>query len=165
MPERFFGPLSEATLAIVTFVVTTASHLLLYDSDEQAREALRWLLLPLIGSLLAAGGVILFNPRPEHRKIVFGRSIFAVVFGTAVPKLTSLMHPWLQHFYVEPAAILLSGFVVAMVVFVLSKPFVQKFYARSDRMADEGLDNLEARFRQSVQQDKTPNKEKDNHEN
>jgi hypothetical protein len=163
MPHRILQPISEAAFAVMTFVTATATQLLLYDNEEQATDALRWLLLPLLGSMLAAGGAILLNPRPEHRKIVFGRSVFAVVFGTTVPKLTSLLHPWLQSYYVEPAAILLSGFIIAVTVYVLSKSFVQKFYDRADRIAEERLNKLEERFgttakpaQPSVSKDDTP---------
>jgi hypothetical protein len=145
MPERFLLPCSEAALALIVVVVGAASKMLLYESEAEAVDALRWLLLPLIGSLLAAGGAIMFNPRPEHRKIVFARSIWGVVLGTALPKLTSMLHPWIAQMYVEPSVLLLAGFGLCTGAYILSRPLVQKVYDRADRLADQGLDELERR--------------------
>lgn len=150
MPHRLLAThATEAFVAFASFLVAAAGNLLLYETDAEAAEAMRWLVLPMIGGAFAAAAAIGFNRSRENVRVVVARGICALVFGTAVPKLFSMMHPWIRDLFLEPLAIFLSGFIIALVVFILSRPFVQRFYERSDRIANEQLDELEERFKRS----------------
>lgn len=154
MQQYIGGTMAETAVATTTMVGMIAAKLLFSDGDEESILAMRWFLLPLLGSMVASCGAILLNPRPEDKRIVVGRSIFAMAIGTAVPKVASLIiskdtWPWLAGIYVDPFVIFMAGFIIAVCSYVLSRPFVEKFYNRSDSYADDLHDDIGDRMRRN----------------
>lgn len=143
MQQYITGTMSEAVVSTVTLAGLIIARLVFMDgSDEESVMAMRWFLLPLLGSMVASCGAILLNPNPEDKRVVVGRSIFSMAMGTAIPKVASLIiskdtWPWLAGVYVDPAVIFMMGFFIATAVYILSRPFVQKFYDKSDGISDE----------------------------
>lgn len=107
-------------------------------------DAVRWLLMPLIGSLVACLGAFMFNGE-ETRRHVIGRCIFAVSAGTLLPRIISLLHPKLQSMAIEPTLLFLMGIIISTFVYVLSRNFMEGFFRRSRKMATEYLDEVERR--------------------
>lgn len=112
------------------------------DTAAQAIE-LQLLLLPLIGSLLVSGGMIMLNPNPETRRVTIGRGIFALFFGVLVPQVIGLFHPSLHEVAVKPAVLILAGGCISGLVYVLSKPFTRELYERAEGHAKKAADALE----------------------
>lgn len=125
--------------------IASISTVLLADVATPASDAaeMRLLLLPLIGSLVVSGGVIMLNPNPETRRITIGRGIFALFFGVLMPQIIGEFHPALQTLALKPGVLVLSGGMIAGVAYVLSKPFTRGMYERADRVAKKELDRLE----------------------
>ncbi len=115
------------------------------DTAAQAIE-LQLLLLPLIGSLLVSGGMIMLNPNPETRRVTIGRGIFALFFGVLVPQVIGLFHPSLHEVAVKPAVLILAGGCISGLVYVVSKPFTRELYARAEKHAKRAADELEKKL-------------------
>lgn len=130
-------PISEIAFVGFTLVTSVSSWALLGSAPPQDVEALQWLLLPLIGALLASVAAFLLNPYPEARKAVLGRGIIGVFAGTVLPTVISMFHPALANLASHPALKLLSGFSICLLVYILAKPFVTSFYKRSGAIGDE----------------------------
>lgn len=113
------------------------------------------LLLPLIGALLVSGGFILLNPKPETRRIVIGRSIFAVFLGVVLPQVVGMFHPALAAAAIRPAVLLLAGGVISGLAYVMSKPFVQGLYERAEGEAKAQLDKLQEQLHPVQKETKT----------
>lgn len=151
MPHRLMHPLSEIALTGFSLLAAASSGLLMADTAPPAQQfALQWFLLPLLGALCAAVCAMLLNPSPEARKIVLARSIFGVVMGCGIPKIISLFHPALKELSLDPAITFLSGFLVCMLAYVVSRPFVEKLYDRSGAIANELEQHVEQRISQTV---------------
>lgn len=129
-------------------LVTTLSSVLLAQapagSVAQSLE-LQLLLLPLIGSLIISGGMIMLNPKPETRRVTIGRAVFALFFGVMVPQVVGLLHPSLHEVAVRPAVLVLAGGCISGLVYVLSKPFTRELYERAEGHAKKTVDALEER--------------------
>lgn len=157
MPHRLYHVLDCVIMSIATIVTAAGSGLMLAElpspgSASAAASAvatatdLKLLLLPLIGSLIASGGMIMLNPAPETRRIVIGRACFALIFGATGPQIVALFHPSIAGIIQVPAVPLLLGLIISVVIYAVSKPFAQKLYRRSDRMAEQQLNEIERRF-------------------
>ena len=132
--------ISTLTAALSTAVLAQAPA----GSVAQSIE-LQLLLLPLIGSLIVSGGMIMLNPNPETRRVTIGRAVFAPFFGVMAPQVIGLFHPSLQTVVVKPAVLVLVGGVISGAVYVLSKPFTRELYARAEGHAKKAADALEDR--------------------
>lgn len=130
-------PISEIASVGFTLMTAIASSLILADAPPPQQFALQWFLLPLLGSLAASVAAIFLNPAPEARKIVLARSICAVVVGTAVPKVVSLIHPATRELALDPAVAFIAGFGFGVLGYVLSRPFMTKLYERSGDIASD----------------------------
>lgn len=139
---------AEPLLAGILAIVAIASKLLFLAvaTGTEKIDAMQWSLLPLIGALLASGGAFMLNAKPEDRRTVAGRAIFACVFGVTMPKLLSIMHPWLQEATVDPILVILFGFLSGLIGYILSRPLVTRLFQRAPRMADEQIDAAYRRF-------------------
>ena len=161
MPTRLLSPLSlqhfgENLSVFGFFTFASVSRLLIDDDLEQTSLSMRWLLLPMLGSMAAAIVAVLLNPDPEKHKVIIGRGVVGVAFGTSIPKLVSLVHPWFHSLYLEPSAIFLSGLLIGLVFYVMAKPFVEAMYKRSGRVSRETLDRLEKKaFKDKQDQEPT----------
>jgi Na+/phosphate symporter len=133
--------ISTVTAALSSAVLAQAPA----DSVSQSIE-LQLLLLPLIGSLIISGGMIMLNPSPETRRVTIGRAMFALFFGVMVPQIIGLFHPSLHAVAVKPAVLVLAGGVISGMVYVLSKPFTRELYARAEGHAKKAADALEKRI-------------------
>jgi hypothetical protein len=143
-------PISEIAIVGLSLIGVTASPMLLADNPPAQQFALQWLLLPLLGSLLASVAAMMFNPNPEARKTVLARCVFAVTFGTGVPKVLSMVHPAIREWSLDPVFTFLSGFVVATLVYVCARPLVEKLFARSGEYADHAIDIVERKVEQTT---------------
>lgn len=131
----------DSLVFAITTICAAATNALLAEAPATDLHELRLLLLPFIGALVASGGMIMFNPEPETRRIVIGRSIFALFAGACGPSIAGMIHPVMEQ--LRPVAMLVSGAGIAGLVFVLSRPFCRKLYERADRLAERQLDIIE----------------------
>jgi Na+/phosphate symporter len=115
------------------------------DSVAQSIE-LQLLLLPLIGSLIISGGMIMLNPNPETRRVTIGRAVFALFFGVLTPQVIGLFHPGLHAVTLKPAVLVLAGGCISGLVYVLSKPFTRELYERAEGHAKRAADELEKKL-------------------
>lgn len=146
MPHRL-AIATEAVLGFITLLATAASsELMITEAARSDVEELRMLLLPLIGSLIMSGGMIMLNPSPETRQVTIGRAIIALFLGAAMPQVLALVHPKMAGVVNHPVLLLVAGGLISSLVFILAKPFVQGFYRRSQRIAEEQLEHLERRY-------------------
>lgn len=143
-------PLSEIALVGFTLIGWVASPVLLATAPTEEQYALQWLLLPMLGSLLASVCAMLLNPRAEVRKHVLARGIFGVVMGTACPKIVSMVHPALANIFGDPAFKCIFGFFVCLFFYVVAKPVVEKLYGRSDSMSEDLLNTVESQVKKKV---------------
>ena len=130
--------ISTLTAALSSAVLAQAPA----DSAAQSLE-LQLLLLPLIGSLIISGGMIMLNPNPETRRVTIGRAVFALFFGVLTPQVIGLFHPGLHAVTLKPAVLVLAGGCISGLVYVLSKPFTRELYERAEGHAKKAADALE----------------------
>jgi hypothetical protein len=137
MPLRYFVHLADTALvtALLASVTSAAGAAISVSDPAAAHSELILLLLPLIGAMIASAGAVLLNPAPEVRRIVAGRSLFALMAGALGPSVVTWIHPALADFAARPAFLLLMGGAVSVVVYILSKPFLAELYARSASIA------------------------------
>lgn len=138
----------DAVITAVTTATTGATYALLAQvpwEDPKYYQELRMLLLPLIGAMIASGGMVMLNPhpQPETRKIIIGRAVFALFSGALAPQLIGYAHPALQSLMMRPVMMLAMGGLVAMVCFAVSKPFCRGLYERAERIAKKTQDAME----------------------
>lgn len=143
MPDRFIHLVDATITGVVTLVTTMASSLLIVESLTQQVNELRLLFIPLIGGLIMSGGLILLAPSIETRRVTVGRAIIGLFFGSALPSLAALIYPPLEHIVIHPVALLIGGGLATGFFFVLSRPFVRRFYHRSDDIAKDAVDAVE----------------------
>lgn len=130
----------------VSTAATLLSSVVLAEAPAGAAAQsieLQLLLLPLLGSLIVSGGMIMLNPSPETRRVTIGRGMFALFFGVLVPQVIGLFHPSLHEVAVKPAVLVLAGGCISGLVYVLSKPFTRELYARAERHAKHTVDAIE----------------------
>lgn len=146
MPHRL-AIATEAVLGFITLLATAASsELMITEAARSDVEELRMLLLPLIGSLIMSGGMIMLNPSPETRQVTIGRAIIALFLGASMPQVLALVHPRLAGMVDHPVLLLVAGGMISSLIFILSRPFVQGFYRRSQRIAEQQLEQIERRY-------------------
>lgn len=143
-------PVSEIAFTGFALITGVSSWALLGTAPPEDIYALQWLLLPLIGSLLASVAAFLLNPYPEARKVVFGRSIVGIFAGVTVPTLISMFHPALANLASHPVLKLASGFGCCLLVYILARPFVTSFYKRSGAIGDELAEGVSKKVSQVV---------------
>lgn len=138
----------DASILTITTAVTAASGVILNDPAAAAvnRAELQLLLLPLIGSMIVSGGLIMMNPTAEGRNITIGRGIFALFFGVLGPQIIGLLHPSLATLSLKPVVLVMFGGLIAGLVFVLSRPFSNELYKRAGLIAKREADRLEKRY-------------------
>ncbi|MCG3206307.1 MAG: hypothetical protein KCHDKBKB_03041 [Elusimicrobia bacterium] len=136
----------------VTTSITALGGLLLASTSPGDPNTIELLLfvLPLIGSLIVSGGLIMLNPTPETRRIVIGRGIIALFGGVLAPQVLAMMHPSLAAVAVKPVLLCSVGGLSSAIFFVLSKPFVAQLYKRSEGIAAREAERLEHRFSPKV---------------
>lgn len=142
--------LAEVVAAILTAVQGAVAAFMLAVLPASEAELASWTLLPLIGATLAAGGAFCLNTQQEVRKIVVGRCLFAVVVGVIVPRLFSMMHPWVAEVLGDTLLKVGAGFVFGFGGYVLSWPFVKKAYERAPAVAAQHINSLEKKMVEAV---------------
>lgn len=146
MHNRFFHVL-DACVGVITTVVAALSAWLLSIADiETGADELRLLLVPLIGALIASGGMIMLNPQPETRRIVIGRSVFALLGGAASPHAAAITLKWVEPMAHHPVLLLLAGAGCSIIFYAVSRPFTAKLYSRSADIAEATLRETERRI-------------------
>lgn len=137
-------PVLDTLVGGITVVTTAmATALLTITTAPVASEELQLLLLPLIGALIASGGMIMLNPTPETRRIVIGRAVFSLFLGTVSPQITALALPSWATFLSHPVVLLAAGGVLSMIFYALSRPFTERLYVRSKDIADAAVSRAE----------------------
>lgn len=116
------------------------------DAEDPMAAEMRLLLLPFIGASILSLAAIMFSPDPETRKVTIGRSLVALFIGTLAPQLIAAIHPSIANLSVKPVFLLMTGGCIAFITYILSKPFAQQFYERSERIARREAAKLEGRF-------------------
>lgn len=155
MQQQLHHVLDTVILAVTT-ASTALGGLLLASTtsgDMQHDLELQLFVLPLIGSLIVSGGLIMLNPTPETRRIVIGRGIIALFGGILAPQLLAMMHPSLAAIAVKPVLLCSVGGLASALAFVLSKPFVAQLYKRSEGIAEREAQKLEERFSPEAKKD------------
>ena len=145
----------DTVILAVTTSATALGGLVLASagtSDPHNLE-LQLFVLPLIGSLIVSGGLIMLNPTTETRRIVIGRGIIALFGGILAPQLLAMMHPSLAAVAVKPVLLCSVGGIASALAFVLSKPFVAQLYKRSEGIAEREAQKLEERFSPEAKKD------------
>jgi Na+/phosphate symporter len=146
-PQHIPHAVDVIVVGISTLTAALSSALLAQSPAGSVAQSieLQLLLLPLIGSLIISGGMIMLNPNPETRRVTIGRAMFALFFGVMVPQVVGLLHPSLNEVAVKPAVLVLAGGVISGLVYVLSKPFTRELYQRAEGHAKKAADALEER--------------------
>ena len=146
-PQHIPHAVDVIVVGISTLTAALSSALLAQAPAGSVAQSieLQLLLLPLIGSLIISGGMIMLNPNPETRRVTIGRAMFALFFGVMVPQVVGLLHPSLNEVAVKPAVLVLAGGVISGMVYVLSKPFTRELYQRAEGHAKKAADVLEER--------------------
>ena len=139
-------PILDSVVISTATTMAATAPLLLTDSAAAHAVEMQLLLLPLIGATFVAGGMVMLNPAAETRRIVIGRSMFAIFFAVVAPQIIGFMHPALAAALVKPFLLLFSGGVTAGVVYVLSKPFTGELYKRAEGVAEREADRLEQAY-------------------
>lgn len=154
MQQQLHHVLDTVILAVTT-ASTALSGLILASADATDPHAieLQLFLLPLIGSLIVSGGLIMLNPTPETRRIVIGRGIIALFGGVLAPQILAMLHPSLAAVAVKPVLLCSVGGLASALFFVLSKPFVAQLYKRSEGIAAREAQRLEDRWSPTAKKD------------
>ena len=139
-------PILDTVIVATLATGTAVAQLVMADPTVAQANEIRALLLPLIGSLIVGGGVIMLNPEPETKRIVIGRSLFALVFGVVGPQLLGLIHPAFEVANLRPGATILLGGIIAAIAYVLSRPACKRLYESSDRVVKEKADQIERKY-------------------
>lgn len=92
----------------------------------------------------------MLNPVVETRRIIIGRALIGLIFGTATPSVLVEIFPSLRSLAYVPAALFLGGAVIATVFYVLSRPFFAHLYRRSDSIAAAGMDAIEKQVGEKI---------------
>lgn len=146
MPHRIYHVLEAVLGSVIMLATTASSELMLAEAQSSDVDELRMLLLPLIGSLIMSGGMIMLNPSPETRRRTIGRAIIALFLGASMPQVIAMFHPRLAGMVEHPVLLLVSGGLISALIFILARPFVEGFYRRSERIAESQLDEVERRI-------------------
>jgi hypothetical protein len=151
MPQRIFAVLDTLVSLVITGTGLISTLLLGLIVPPSEYEELKMLLIPLIGALISSGGMIMLSPNPETRRIVIGRAVLGLFFGTITPQVCALVHPVIYTILSHPVMLLFSGGLFSMIFFAISKPFTARLYARSTAMANFAGDAIEQKLRNTVQ--------------
>jgi len=136
--------IGEAVTVTLAAVQTATTAFLMAVVPPEQVELMSWTLLPMVGATIASGGAFCLNTQTELRRYVIGRCLFALVVGVVGPRLTSMIHPWVSGMMVDPILKVGAGFVFGFVGYVVSWPFVKKFYDRAPNTAAELVKAVEA---------------------
>lgn len=134
---------SGVDTVVTTVMVASTSAATLLATSPASSEELRLLLVPLIGAMIASGGMIMLNPKPETRKIVVGRSLIALFLATISPQIFALWFTSTAVFLSHPVVLLGVGGVGAMVYYACSLPFCTGLYSRSAAFSKAAIDKAE----------------------
>jgi Na+/phosphate symporter len=137
----------DTTVIAVVSISAAASTLILGTADTAQQIAeLKLLLLPFLGALVMSGGIILLNPQIETRRIVIGRSIVALFCGSLAPQLIAIIHPNLVNISIKPVAQIAIGGLIAVIAYIMSKPFTNQLYSHADGIAKDQADKLQKKL-------------------
>jgi len=149
MPHRFL-PIIDTLMSTVMALIASSSTLILAQSaaveGPSKIDSIFLLLLPLIGALLVSIGVINLNPKQEEREKIIGRSTIAVFFSAVGPSSIALLHPSLKIITEFPVLLLLAGGLIFGLIYILSRPIVEKIYNRSSSIAENAINAAQYKF-------------------
>lgn len=130
----------ETVLTVFATLIVTAMTPLVFAATPNSDLLI--FILPLLGALLMAGAAILLNPAPETRRIVIGRSIIAILFGVTTPQAIPFFHSNFDPLKTPPIILAFIGAISAFVPYMLSRPFFNQAYAKSEAVAKNLQDEL-----------------------
>lgn len=137
-------------------VIAAANLLLATESVTHEVSELRILLIPFMGAVVASGGAILLNPKVETRNIVIGRAMIALLVGSAGPAAIGAFFDSTNWLWKTPAILLLAGAAIAGIAYVLSRPFFNNLYSRSDAIAKREIRRIEQMTRHRPDREDPP---------
>jgi len=148
----------DSCIVTISTLATAAATLTLSAADSPTAQTaeLQLFLLTFIGAVFTSGGLIMLNPEPETRRIVIGRSIFALFFGVLVPQIIGMFHPSLAALSIKPVVLVLMGGLCAALAYVLSRPFAAQAYGRAAVVAERELNRIEGKYSPPVKPPSTP---------
>jgi hypothetical protein len=98
------------------------------------------LMVPLVGAVLMTGAAIMQATATESRRVIFGRSIFAVFVGVAFPQVAALISPKFNPATLHPLILMLVGGMPGLIMYFMSRPLIKQMEARSDSLAKIAMD-------------------------
>lgn len=148
--HRPYHVMDTIVTSAAALVIAAANLLLATESVTHEVSELRILLIPFMGAVVASGGAILLNPKVETRNIVIGRAMIALLVGSAGPAAVGVFFESTNWLWRAPAILLLAGAAIAGIAYVLSRPFFNNLYTRSDAIAKREVRRLEHLTRQQI---------------
>lgn len=116
------------------------------DPPNAQMTELKQLLIPFISSLLFVWSIMFLNPAVENRRVIWGRSLCAIVIGSIAPSGLALIHPSMTSLMGHSPILVATGGISAFLAYALSKPMAEKLFAKSDAMADHLIEDMEKRI-------------------
>lgn len=155
MPHRFLEVCDSIIIGVITTCAAIATRILAVESATGQVDELRILMVPMIGSLIATGGMMIFQLGKETRNVVIGRAMLALFFGTAFIPVMAVIFPSMAELLNRPLILLVGGALMSMVFYALAYPFSRGLFNRSDNIADKILDEAEHRSGVPINPDHT----------
>lgn len=145
MPHRLFEHIDSVVIGLLTLVATISAQTVTSVEHTEELTELRILMVPLVSSLIATGGLYLFNIGREPRNVIMGRAVFALLFGSSFIPMLAIVFPAWEPILRRAIILLPGGATMSMVFFFLSYPFSRALNNRSRGLADNLLDEAERR--------------------
>lgn len=128
-------PALDACISMLAVLATATAALSGPTANAEQYAEMQLLIMPLIGGIIVSSFCIMLNPNPETRRIVIGRAMAALFFGSLSPQLIGMIHPSLASLGIKPVFLLLVGGSVSGLVYILVKPFTKTLYEKADDVA------------------------------
>lgn len=154
MPERLIPLLDGLSILVMAIITTAGGAMLTVDADAPGAgsDELRLLLMPLIGAVLASFVMLMFYMEQSSRKENLGRFVAACFFGSSIPVALGSVWSWAANLVHHPVALMLTGSLTSILVFLLIKAITDKILERRDRIAEMAVDEAERRLPRGMQQ-------------
>lgn len=159
MPHRiilvyeFFVLIITAGVASAVKLLTGASQLLVmaetsnninFDAAKADYDFTKWLLLPFIGSVLAAILLVSFRSARQKRECMpsAGFSIVGSVIFTQIVSFVLGKFSITGELIVFPHTIAGIGFILAIILYAIAEPAIKRMLDRSTKIADTAVDSI-----------------------
>lgn len=143
MPHRLIEHVDSFVIGLIAVVSALGAQIVTNVTQADELAELRILMVPLVSSLISTGGLYLFNIGKEPRNLVLGRAVFALLFGSSLIGVISIVVPSWEPVLRRAIILLPGGALASMFFFYLSYPLARALNKRSDGLADSLLDQAE----------------------